>query len=354
MSIEALNRVWKLSGQKGSELLLMLALADCANDKSFCWPGEEYLAERIRMSERHTVRILTKLERAGELYRVKDKGRGRKSFYVVAVGLCDQELEQLLIEQFKAAPLEAKFAISEWRERAKPVEIKGDKLSETPMENVTEKDDNLSENLSEKDDKLSGYLSDADVRGLSESDDRCDIEGDRPTQKDDILTQKDDTGVRPYKEHEPSWNRHEPPLEPSVNRHDAQARPGKVTVRNFWTLSDDDEGGFVRRDVIEAYERMAGKRAGKSDRELVELMSGEFPYSSRAVVLLMEKIRRRAKKPVASFAYYRKSLEEIFKRCEKAAQGAAKLAAGASEARKREMILRAIRREIKTWEEGVG
>ncbi|MGA9769562.1 MAG: helix-turn-helix domain-containing protein [Blastocatellia bacterium] len=360
MSIEAMNRVWKLSEQKGSELLLMLALADCANNKSFCWPGEDYLAERIRMSQRHTSRMLTKLEATGELYRIKDKGRGRKSFYVVAVGLSDHELESLLIEQFKVAPLEAKFAIGEWRQKGNLsvfVEIKDDNLSTTGDAELSVKGDILSdssaENVPLKGDNLSGNF--VELHDSSEILDTGVGDDDRQVRKYDILTQKDDTGVRPYKEHEPSWNHHEPTLESSVNRQDGRAGaregPDEILVRNFWTLGDDDLGGFIRRDVVERYEQMTGRKASKADRDLVEVISGEFPFSSRAVIELMGKITSRGKRPIASFAYYRKSLAEIFKRCEKAARAAGRLAAGADEAKAREMIVRAVRREIKAWEE---
>lgn len=188
MSIEAMNRVWKCSEQKGSELLLMLAIADCANDASFCWPGDEYLAGRIRMSERHTRRMLTRLEEAGELYRVRDKGRGNKTFYVVAVGLANEEVEAILIKQFKVAPLEAKLTVAEWRPKEGGrvrVEIKGDNL--TPFTGESGRAD-LSKN--------------SDTGG----------------QKEDKPAQKEDTCVLPYKEHEPSWNHHESSLEPTRAR----------------------------------------------------------------------------------------------------------------------------------------
>ena len=39
MSIRVMTQVWDTSEQKGSALLLLLALADHAADDGFCWPG---------------------------------------------------------------------------------------------------------------------------------------------------------------------------------------------------------------------------------------------------------------------------------------------------------------------------
>ena len=39
MSIKRMNAVWNLSKQSGSALLVLLALADRADDDGFCWPG---------------------------------------------------------------------------------------------------------------------------------------------------------------------------------------------------------------------------------------------------------------------------------------------------------------------------
>lgn len=343
MSIEAMNRVWKQSKQSGSDLLLMLAIADCANDRSYCWPGEGHLAGRTRMSLRNTKRQLIKLEEAGELYRVKDKGRGRKTFYIVATGLEDPEIEGILIDVFKVAPLEAKFAVSEWRQKGNRsiyVHIKDDILS-------------VSEDGSSEPDLV--HLEDKQ----SAQNDNLQSKDDRPGAKDDTRGRKDDKSGRPYKEIEPSCNRHESPLEspiePSVNRHARFApddpRPPTDSVRFFWTLDDDDPGGFSKKQVRDGYERVTKKQATKSDREQIELTGAEFPFSSACVVALLEKIASRAKSSIGSFAYFRAALDEIWKRCDGAAKTAGKMATGASPDQARAIILRAVRREIKSWEE---
>jgi hypothetical protein len=67
MSNKALNHVWQHSTQKGSALVLMLALADMANDDGECYPGKTKLAEKCRVSKVQLTRLIQQCEQAGEL-----------------------------------------------------------------------------------------------------------------------------------------------------------------------------------------------------------------------------------------------------------------------------------------------
>lgn len=67
MSVHASAYVWEHSQQKGTELLLMLAIADIAHKNGVAFPSVATLARFIRMSDRNTTRVLKKLERSGEL-----------------------------------------------------------------------------------------------------------------------------------------------------------------------------------------------------------------------------------------------------------------------------------------------
>jgi len=67
MSIHAMTTVWQRSTASGSTLLLLLALADHANDSGQCYPAIETLAAKTRMSERQTIRIIQAAEQLGEL-----------------------------------------------------------------------------------------------------------------------------------------------------------------------------------------------------------------------------------------------------------------------------------------------
>ena len=52
MSVRISGAVWKHSRLSGSELLLLLALADFADDGGFCYPSVSTLAGYMRMSVR--------------------------------------------------------------------------------------------------------------------------------------------------------------------------------------------------------------------------------------------------------------------------------------------------------------
>lgn len=67
MSIKVMTNVWEHSAMKGSALLLLLAIADHADDDGLAFPGTEKLAKKIRMSERQVKRLRQILYKSGEL-----------------------------------------------------------------------------------------------------------------------------------------------------------------------------------------------------------------------------------------------------------------------------------------------
>jgi hypothetical protein len=67
MSIRMMTLVWDQSQHKGSELLLLLAIADNANDQGIAYPSVRTLAKKIRMSRRNTQYLISKIEQTGEL-----------------------------------------------------------------------------------------------------------------------------------------------------------------------------------------------------------------------------------------------------------------------------------------------
>lgn len=67
MSIEWMTHVWNNSKQKGSQLLMLLAIADYANETGKAWPGIETLSQRTRQTPRNTIRIIEKLAKSGEI-----------------------------------------------------------------------------------------------------------------------------------------------------------------------------------------------------------------------------------------------------------------------------------------------
>ena len=84
MSIIWSGMVWHNSQQTGSGLLVLLAIADHANDDGICWPSVARLARKARVSERQCQRLISQLVDAGELA-VERGGHGPKSTTVYRI-----------------------------------------------------------------------------------------------------------------------------------------------------------------------------------------------------------------------------------------------------------------------------
>jgi hypothetical protein len=79
-----MTSVWDdLHTQAHSELLVLLALADWANDDGHCWPTISALATKARLSERAVQQILGRLTTTGRIRRIQGGGRGRANRYQV-------------------------------------------------------------------------------------------------------------------------------------------------------------------------------------------------------------------------------------------------------------------------------
>lgn len=88
MSVRATNWAWSLEEVMGSEALVLLALADQANDEGFCWPSQEKLAPKARQSVSTLRRSLRSLEKMGLLTTItRSSTRGRRSnLYLLHIG----------------------------------------------------------------------------------------------------------------------------------------------------------------------------------------------------------------------------------------------------------------------------
>lgn len=75
MSIKLMSEIWQHSPAKGTRLLLLLAIADHANDEGIAWPGVESLARKCRMSSRNVQYLLRELEREGSLFVTRREGK---------------------------------------------------------------------------------------------------------------------------------------------------------------------------------------------------------------------------------------------------------------------------------------
>lgn len=79
MSIKIMSHVWEHSKQKGTELLLLLALADMADEAGDSFPSADYLAKKTRVNVRSVQRAVKKLVDDGELIVFEKQGMKNRS-----------------------------------------------------------------------------------------------------------------------------------------------------------------------------------------------------------------------------------------------------------------------------------
>lgn len=75
MSVRIMTAAWAVNLPAGEKLVL-LALADCANDEGACWPGIKSLCNKTGKSERSLQGAIKALCEEGHLSRLE---RDRKS-----------------------------------------------------------------------------------------------------------------------------------------------------------------------------------------------------------------------------------------------------------------------------------
>jgi len=105
MSNKILNRVlaYQRCNEQGgseamqpSETLVLIVLANHAQDDGFCWPGLDLLAAETKLSVRQVRRVLRKLAERGEVLVRERRGRSRSNHYVVTVGMTVGEIRRTL------------------------------------------------------------------------------------------------------------------------------------------------------------------------------------------------------------------------------------------------------------------
>jgi len=84
-----MSNVWDHSKMKGSTLLLLIAIADNANDDGLAWPGIETLAKKTRQTERTISNQIGKCEQSGEL--MVYRRDGLHNHYIVTVNQTEQQ-----------------------------------------------------------------------------------------------------------------------------------------------------------------------------------------------------------------------------------------------------------------------
>jgi len=84
MSVYVMSRVWKHGPKDQGALLVLLALADFADDDGHCWPAVSSVAQKARMSERNARRVLRKLETDGYLVTEASSGRTSNRYKILS------------------------------------------------------------------------------------------------------------------------------------------------------------------------------------------------------------------------------------------------------------------------------
>jgi hypothetical protein len=92
MSIKIMDRVWDHSQATGTPLLVLLCLADWANDDGECWPSVSKIGKKCRLQDdRHVKRVIRGLQELGEVIVVigggksSRKGGVRSNLYTITV-----------------------------------------------------------------------------------------------------------------------------------------------------------------------------------------------------------------------------------------------------------------------------
>lgn len=96
MSTHVTARVWKRSRSKGSARLVLLYLADIADEYGYCWPKVDTIAAAANISERQARAAIAALEADGEVGLIAGQGRGHMSVYAVLAGLDPHECAAVL------------------------------------------------------------------------------------------------------------------------------------------------------------------------------------------------------------------------------------------------------------------
>lgn len=85
MSHQASTYVWEHSAQKGTFLLLLLAIANYADRRGRAFVGVKRLAKDIRMSERNTQRALKRLVQSAELIVMPGAGPNGTNLWIIPI-----------------------------------------------------------------------------------------------------------------------------------------------------------------------------------------------------------------------------------------------------------------------------
>lgn len=97
MSIQLMSATWQRGPNDRSQRLLMLALADCANDGGLCWPSTQTLAAKACMNVRTVLRTLKDLELNGWLSIARRSHERRGNTYQLLLDRLNPQLSGVTV-----------------------------------------------------------------------------------------------------------------------------------------------------------------------------------------------------------------------------------------------------------------
>lgn len=117
-----MSQVWRHSTLKGADLLMLLAIADNANDDGIAWPGYKHLASKTRIGERAAKTAVSRLLQTNELELVEQGGGTRSNVYRVKLEALHGRgaLSPLVSSRTPEATGEWGVAVSDANERQTP------------------------------------------------------------------------------------------------------------------------------------------------------------------------------------------------------------------------------------------
>ena len=113
MSIKVMTYIWEESRQKGSALLLLLAIGDHAHDDGTgAYPSVDTLSRKARMTSRNTRLLLNRLTASGELTIEPAAGPHGANVYTIPLKTFQGEIQGTTPEILGMLPLKAASAKS--------------------------------------------------------------------------------------------------------------------------------------------------------------------------------------------------------------------------------------------------
>jgi DNA-binding transcriptional ArsR family regulator len=109
--------------------LVLLALADNANDNGYCYPGIDHLIQKTELSKRQVLRYLDKLEEAGLMRRESGIGRGHTSEFFLDLTAIQEKVSYVTPIQNKKVSSKARKGVIQ--------DVKGD-IFDTYKEETSE------------------------------------------------------------------------------------------------------------------------------------------------------------------------------------------------------------------------